>query len=186
MTKSALLASVAAAAGLSAESGDITVDAGFVKKHFPDVASALISEGKAEGLKAGADAERTRIAGIEAAALPGHEKIIAAHKADPSKSPADAAMAIIAAENAARGSQKAALDKKIADRQRAERADAIAQVRTLMAQYGLTLADIGKAASAARGRKKAHSVPAPPRTWRRCVLAHGPPLSIAGCRALQA
>jgi len=57
--------------------------------------------------------------------------------------------------------QKAALDKKIADRQRAERADAIAQVRTLMAQYGLTLADIGKAASAARGRKKAHSVPAP-------------------------
>ena len=111
MTKSALLASVAAAAGLSAESGDITVDAGFVKKHFPDVASALISEGKAEGAKAGADGERARIAGIEAAALPGHEKIIAAHKADPSKSPADAAMAIIAAENAARGSQKAALDK---------------------------------------------------------------------------
>lgn len=39
--------------------------------------------------------------------------------------------------------QKAALEKQIADTQRAERADAVAQVRALMAQYGLTLADIG-------------------------------------------
>jgi hypothetical protein len=111
MTKSALLASVAAAAGLSAESGDITVDAGFIKKHFPDVASALISEGKAEGAKTGADAERARIAGIEAAALPGHEAIIKAHKDDPSKSPADAAMAVLNAEKAVRAGQLAALDK---------------------------------------------------------------------------
>lgn len=45
--------------------------------------------------------------------------------------------------------QKAALEKQIAETQRAERADAVAQVRALMAQYGLTLADIGsKGASA--------------------------------------
>ncbi len=39
--------------------------------------------------------------------------------------------------------QKAALEKQIADTQRAERAEAVAQVRALMSQYGLTLADIG-------------------------------------------
>jgi DNA-binding protein H-NS len=45
--------------------------------------------------------------------------------------------------------QKAELEKQIADTQRAERADAIAQVRALMAQYGLSLADIGSKATAA-------------------------------------
>ncbi|MFO1294388.1 MAG: H-NS histone family protein [Rubrivivax sp.] len=49
--------------------------------------------------------------------------------------------------------QKAALDKKIAQTQRAERAEAIARVRTLMAQYGLSVADIGKAAPAKRSRQ---------------------------------
>lgn len=45
--------------------------------------------------------------------------------------------------------QKAALDKQIAETQREERSEAVGQVRALMAQYGLTLADIGsKAASA--------------------------------------
>lgn len=39
--------------------------------------------------------------------------------------------------------QKAALEKQIAETQREERAAAIAQVKALMAQYGLTLADIG-------------------------------------------
>ncbi|MBL8315456.1 MAG: H-NS histone family protein [Rubrivivax sp.] len=48
--------------------------------------------------------------------------------------------------------QKAALDKQIADTQRAERAEAVAQVRALMAQYGLTLADIGAKAAAAPKR----------------------------------
>lgn len=45
--------------------------------------------------------------------------------------------------------QKAALEKQIADTQREERAAAIAQVKTLMAQYGLTLADIGSSGRAA-------------------------------------
>ncbi len=48
--------------------------------------------------------------------------------------------------------QKAALDKQIAETQRAERAEAVAQVRALMGQYGLTLADIGSKGPAAPKR----------------------------------
>ena len=47
--------------------------------------------------------------------------------------------------------QKAELERQIAEQQRTERAAAIAQVRELMSQFGLTLADIG-----ARG---AHAAP---------------------------
>jgi len=47
--------------------------------------------------------------------------------------------------------QKAALEKQIMDAQREERASAVAQVKALMSQYGLTLADLG-----------ARSVPAAP------------------------
>jgi DNA-binding protein H-NS len=51
--------------------------------------------------------------------------------------------------------QKAALEKQIVETQRSERADAVAQVRALMAQYGLTLADIGaKPSKAAAPPKK--------------------------------
>jgi DNA-binding protein H-NS len=47
--------------------------------------------------------------------------------------------------------QKAALEKQIAETQRQERADAIAKVKSLMAEYGLTAADIvGKTNSAPR------------------------------------
>lgn len=99
-----MMAAVAAAAGIGEDKAkDITIDAAFVAANFPAVA--------AEISKQGADAERSRILGIEAAALPGHEAVIAAHKADGSKSPADAAMAIIAAEKASRGKQLAALDE---------------------------------------------------------------------------
>jgi DNA-binding protein H-NS len=38
--------------------------------------------------------------------------------------------------------QKAALEKQIADAQRSARAEAIAKVKSLMAEYGLTLADL--------------------------------------------
>ncbi len=48
--------------------------------------------------------------------------------------------------------QKAVLDKQIAETQRAERSEAVAQVRALMSQYGLTLADIGSKAPAAPKR----------------------------------
>ena len=39
--------------------------------------------------------------------------------------------------------QKAELEKMIADVQREERSSAIAQVKALMTQYGLTVADLG-------------------------------------------
>ena len=39
--------------------------------------------------------------------------------------------------------QRNELERQIAETQHAERADAVAQVRSLMSQYGLTLADIG-------------------------------------------
>lgn len=44
--------------------------------------------------------------------------------------------------------QKAAIEKQIADAQRGARNEAVAQVRALMAQYGLSLADIGSKAAA--------------------------------------
>lgn len=72
--------------------------------------------------------------------------------------------------------QKAALEKQIAETQRQERADAIAKVKALMAEYGLTAADIvGKtgpaprnsSAAVASGRKVApkYRNPATGETW---------------------
>ena len=49
--------------------------------------------------------------------------------------------------------QKAALEKQIIDAQREERSAAINQVKTLMAQYGLTLADIGGRTLATAGKR---------------------------------
>jgi DNA-binding protein H-NS len=46
--------------------------------------------------------------------------------------------------------QKAALEKQIQDTQREERASAVAQIRSLMSEYGLTLADLGGRAPAPR------------------------------------
>jgi len=43
-------------------------------------------------------------------------------------------------------SQKAELEKQIAEMQHNERAEAVAQVRVLMAQYGLSVADIASKA----------------------------------------
>lgn len=45
--------------------------------------------------------------------------------------------------------QKAEIERRIAETQRAERTEAIAQIRSLMSQYGLTLADIGARPAAA-------------------------------------
>ncbi|MDE2368469.1 MAG: H-NS histone family protein [Burkholderiales bacterium] len=50
--------------------------------------------------------------------------------------------------------QKAAIERQIAETQRGQRADAIAKVKALMAEYGLTLADIS-ARPAAVARKPA-------------------------------
>lgn len=67
--------------------------------------------------------------------------------------------------------QKAALEKKIAEAQRAAKADAIAKVKALMAEYGLTAADLaGKAGPVAKpdGAKKVaakYRDPASGQTW---------------------
>ena len=67
--------------------------------------------------------------------------------------------------------QKAALEKQIAEAQRSARADAIAKVKALMAEYGLTAADLsGRTASAPKaesGKKVAakYRDPASGQTW---------------------
>jgi DNA-binding protein H-NS len=50
--------------------------------------------------------------------------------------------------------QRAALDKQIADTQREQRSEAIQKVRTLMAEYGLTPADVGGKSSTGGGAPK--------------------------------
>jgi DNA-binding protein H-NS len=58
--------------------------------------------------------------------------------------------------------QKAALEKQIADVQREEKSSAIAQVKTIMSQYGLSLSDLSGRASgpSARGPKAGGKVAA--------------------------
>ncbi len=46
--------------------------------------------------------------------------------------------------------QKAAIEQQIADAQRTERAGAVAKVRALMAEHGLTLADLSTKATTAK------------------------------------
>ena len=53
--------------------------------------------------------------------------------------------------------QKANLEKQIAETQRQERADAIAKVKSLMAEYGLTAADIAGRVNAAPGPRTSAS-----------------------------
>jgi len=56
--------------------------------------------------------------------------------------------------------QKAALEKQIADAQREEKSGAIAQVKALMAEHGLTLADLSARGAAAPKRVGASKVAA--------------------------
>ena len=57
--------------------------------------------------------------------------------------------------------QRAELEKQIAHTQRIERADVIGQVRTLMSQYGLTLADLSsKVAVGPKATQAAAAAPA--------------------------
>lgn len=107
MAKSGMMAAVALAAGVDEETAKtMKIDASFIRQYFSEVATELVNEGH----KAGVTAEQQRIAGIEAAAMPGHEEIIKAHKADASKTPADAALAVITAENARLAAMKGGLD----------------------------------------------------------------------------
>ena len=56
--------------------------------------------------------------------------------------------------------QRADIEKKIADVQREARADAVAKVRALMAEHGLSAADISGKASTGRAAKPAGKVAA--------------------------
>lgn len=51
--------------------------------------------------------------------------------------------------------QKAAIEKQIIETQRTERAEAINRVRALMAEHGLTVADLGMKSAAASSRAAA-------------------------------
>jgi DNA-binding protein H-NS len=67
--------------------------------------------------------------------------------------------------------QKAELERQIIEKQRAERADAIAQIHSLMAQFGLSTADIAARSSSPVPRAAAAKVapkyrdPATGQTW---------------------
>jgi DNA-binding protein H-NS len=67
--------------------------------------------------------------------------------------------------------QKAALEKQILDAQREEKSGAIAQVKALMAEHGLTMADLGSRAAGGTRRATTGKVaakyrnPATGETW---------------------
>ena len=64
------------------------------------------------------------------------------------------------AKKAALEKQSAELDKQLQDARRTERAGVIAQVKSLMAEHGLTLADLGTGKASATGTGKAPSASA--------------------------
>ncbi|MCI0430770.1 MAG: S49 family peptidase [Rhodospirillales bacterium] len=94
---------------------DITRD--YLAANHAELLAALIEEGraagfkdgKAEGLAAGADAERARIQAVKAASLPGHEALIETLMFDGVTTGADAAAKVIAAEREKRGARLQAI-----------------------------------------------------------------------------
>ena len=103
------------------------------KEKYPDLYKLIVEEGKTAGhaeglaegevagietgraesqeesLKAGAQAERERIKGIEDLAMPGHEALVQTMKFDGETTPAAAAIKLVQAENAVRLTAAAAL-----------------------------------------------------------------------------
>lgn len=91
-----------------------TITADYIAKNFPEIASALIAQGReeavgeqsnaltkesfSEGYKAGAEAERERIFGLEEVSMPGHEDLVEEAKKDGKTKASDLAMKIVAAE----------------------------------------------------------------------------------------
>lgn len=78
-----------------------TMDRESILASHPEIAECFRAEG--------ATAERERILGVEAQAMPGHETLIASLKADGKTSPAEAAMQILAAERTKLGAQASQL-----------------------------------------------------------------------------
>lgn len=71
----------------------------------------LVEKARAEGFENGRTAERERILGVEAALIPGHEKLIAELKRDPAVTPGDAALKVNAAERLGRENALAAIKR---------------------------------------------------------------------------
>lgn len=71
----------------------------------PDLLQALLDEGRA----AGASAELSRIQGVLAQSMPGHEKLVQSLAFDGKSTPADAAMAVVQAERTLRSTAAANL-----------------------------------------------------------------------------
>ena len=74
-----------------------------LKEAFPELTAQIAKEAAAEALLKGAKAERERIAGIDALAMPGFEEIIRNAKADPAKDAGSVAQEIIRAQKEAGG-----------------------------------------------------------------------------------
>lgn len=127
MSKNGMLAAVAKAAGKGEDEAiGFTLTPATLAQHFPDVAAAVKAEGHAEGhakgfadgraegvtagIEQGAAAEHARMTGIEEASMRGFEHVIAEHKADRSKTPADAALAVLKAQKAKMATLKGSLD----------------------------------------------------------------------------
>ena len=88
--------------------------------------------------------------------------------------------------------QREAIEQQIEQTKKQERGDAVAKVRSLMAEYGLTLADLGGKAPAVKGPAGGAKVPAKYRNastgeswsgrglqprWLKAALASGKKLS---------
>jgi ClpP class serine protease len=73
-----------------------------LERDRPDLFAQLRDTFLAQGRTEGAQAEVARVAGVRAAALPGHEKLIDGLAADGKTTPAEASLQVIAAERQAR------------------------------------------------------------------------------------
>lgn len=87
---------------------------------YPELVAQIVKEAADEAAQGGAKAERERIAGIDALAMPGFESIIQNAKADPTQNAGTVAMAIVFAQKQAGSAaleqiQKDAKDSKVND-----------------------------------------------------------------------
>lgn len=85
----------------STERNDMDITLETVRVEHPEIAEALRQEGFQAGLTDGAKAERERILGIQALAMPGHEALVAELVADGQTSAQEAAVRLLRAEKAA-------------------------------------------------------------------------------------
>jgi signal peptide peptidase SppA len=105
----------AGAAAKSTHSKGNGMDKDFIVANHPDIAEAFRSEGYtrglAEGREQGATAERERIKGVRAAALPGHEALVETLMCDGKTSPGDAALQVNGAERQKMSGRLAQIEK---------------------------------------------------------------------------